>query len=219
GPDRIKQSGWHGWSLSASGLAAVWAEGNTREALFAAMKRREVYATTGPRIRLRFFAGYGLRAGLLEKADWTQTAYRQGVPMGSVLSVNCNARDLGFFIEAARDEESAPIEVVEVIKGWRSADGETKELIFKVARTDPGHGADRLLLHWKDPEFLQYLPAFYYVRVLEAETPRWSTLDAERYGIKLPESVPRTIRERAYSSPIWYYPGSCGREAAQNTRQ
>ncbi|MEO0410509.1 MAG: DUF3604 domain-containing protein [Pseudomonadota bacterium] len=219
GPDRIKQSGWHGWSLSASGLAAVWAEDNTREAIFAAMKRREVYATTGPRIHLRFFGRYDLKANVLEEDDWTQIAYKPGVPMGSVLPANCDAGGLRFFIEAARDDESAPIEVVEVIKGWRSADGETKEMIFKVAQTDPGNGEDRFLLQWKDPDFSPDVPAFYYVRVLEAETPRWSTLDAQRYGVKLPDTVPRSIRERAYSSPIWYYPSSCAQTPAQTVEE
>jgi len=217
-----------GWAMSASGLAAVWAEDNTREAIFEAFKRREVYATTGPRIALRVHGGTGYGPGEEDTVDLAAIR-AAGVPMGGELTRLEGAPS--FFIQAAKDPASAHLDRVQMVKGW-IAGQETYERVYDVAwsgdrrRRDDGsvpavpdtvdpetgaysnvHGAATLNVVWKDPEFDAAQPAFYYVRVLEIPTPRHSTLDAVALGIA-PEQTgqPTSIQERAYSSPIHYRP-------------
>ena len=215
--------------FSAQGLAAVWAAENTRESIFDALRRGETYATSGTRVRLRVFGGWELADELLADPDYLPKAYAAGVPMGADLQTRpAAAAAPRLLIRAARDPDGANLDRVQVIKGWLGADGKHRERIFDVAwggeRTpDPVTGklppvgstvdvasaswtntigAAELNVLWTDPEFDPASPAFYYVRVLEIPTPRWSTYDAERIHIAAPD--PQTIQERAYSSPIWY---------------
>ncbi len=212
-----------GWAMSASGLAAVWAEANTREAIVAAFRRREVYATTGSRIGLRVFAGTDFVEADAQAAEPDRLRAR-GVPMGGVLSRNDAPPRL--VIEATMDPESAALERIQVVKGWLTANGETHERIYDVAwsgsraldasgalapivdMATPGfEGAATLTALWIDPDFDPAQPAFYYARVLEMPTPRHSTLDAIALGIDPTETGhPVRIQERAYGSPIHYRP-------------
>jgi hypothetical protein len=217
--------------FSAAGLAAVWASENTREAVFDALRRGETYATSGTRIRLRVFGGWGYEAALLDDPAWVDRAYAGGVPMGSDLpAAPPGATAPRLLIRAAKDPEGANLDRVQVVKGWLGADGKHREKIFEVAwagerALDPVSGKlpavgstvdvaaatyantiggaelDRV---WTDPEFDAAKPAFYYVRVLEIPTPRWSTFDAKTLGVAAPE--PQVLQERAYSSPLWYLP-------------
>jgi hypothetical protein len=215
----------------ASGLAGVWAEQNTREAIFDAMRRKETFATSGPRIRIRFFAGYDFDDGLLSDADMIATAYDDGVPMGADLVADGD-RAPRFLVWATRDPNSAPLQRLQIIKGWVEG-GEAKEKIFDVACADglapdpmidrcPDNGAEVDLMDcslsadvgaaelqtlWTDPEFDAGQRAFYYVRVLENPTCRWSAWDALRSGVEPREDIPATIQDRAWSSPIWFVPG------------
>jgi len=216
----------------ASGLTAVWARENTREALFDAMRRKEVYATTGTRIRVRVFGGWDFEADDITTGDFAAKGYRHGVPMGGSLYEAPDGKAPSFMIRAVRDLDGANLDRVQIIKGWLSKDGETHERIYDVAVTDGrtvgpdgrckepvGNtvdiatatytntiGAAVLAAHWTDPDFDPEESAFYYVRVLEIPTPRWTTYDAAFFGIDLPDSVPATIQDRAYTSPIWYTP-------------
>jgi len=216
----------------ASGLTAVWARENTREALFDAMKRKEVYATTGTRVRVRVFGGWDFEADEVVRPDFVSQGYQRGVPMGGTLFEAPDGGSPNFMIRAVRDSDGANLDRVQIIKGWLSRDGETHERIYDVAVTDGRTvGADGrckepvgntvdiakatytntigdavLMAHWTDPEFDPKQPAFYYVRVLEIPTPRWTTFDAVFFGIELPDNVPATIQDRAYTSPIWYTP-------------
>jgi len=218
----------------ASGLTAVWARENTREALFEAMKRKEVYATTGTRIRVRVFGGWGFAADDVVRPDFVAQGYRRGVPMGGDLRDGPAGTAPGFMIRALRDPDGANLDRVQVIKGWLDDAGETHERIYDVAvsdgrpvgadgrcKTPVGNTVDipsatytntigdaLLAAHWQDPNFDPEESAFYYVRVLEIPTPRWTTFDAAFFGIELPDTVPATIQDRAYTSPIWYTPGS-----------
>ena len=216
--------------FSAQGLAAVWAQENTRESIFDALGRGETYATSGTRIRVRVFGGWSLGEELLADPAWLDKAYSAGVPMGADLPAR-PAGDAGaprLLIRAARDPEGANLDRVQVIKGWLGADGKHRERIFDVAWSgerspDPATGklpavgntvdvatatwtntigAAELNVLWSDPEFDPASPAFYYVRVLEIPTPRWTTYDAERIHVPAPD--PQVIQERAFSSPIWY---------------
>lgn len=228
-------------SWSSGGLAAVWAEENTRTSLFDAMRRKESYATSGPRIALRFFAGWEYDATMLDEADYLGRAYAQGVPMGGQLaspgSGHAGSVERGgkqeaqaprFLVAALKDPLGANLDRIQIIKGWAGRDGSSHEKIFNVAlsggRSPEGPegdvapvgntvdvttasysntiGAAELTAFWQDPEFDPALEAFYYARVLEIPTPRWSTYDAARLGSK--PMQPAVIRERAISSPIWY---------------
>jgi hypothetical protein len=202
-----------GWAMSASGLAAVWAEDNTRESIMAAMKRREVYATSGPRIRLQYSAAAG----------------EQSISMGGEMAALASAPTL--VINAAKDPANANLDRIQVVKGWLDDSGQEREKIYDVAWSDdrvPGAdgklppvgntvdldtgryentiGAAQLSASWQDPEFNPDQPAFYYVRVLQIPTPRHSFLDALALGKEHARDHPDTIQERAYSSPIWYSP-------------
>ena len=216
----------------ASGLMAVWARENTREDLFDAMKRKEVYATTGTRIRVRVFGGWDFGADDVFRPDFVSAGYRRGVPMGGDLTRAPDGKAPTFMIRALRDPDGANLDRLQVIKGWLDEDGETHERIYDVAvsggrtigedgraREAVGNtvdienatftntiGATTLGVVWTDPDFDPEQSAFYYVRVLEIPTPRWTTYDAAFFDIPLPDSVPPTIQDRAYTSPIWYTP-------------
>lgn len=221
-----------GWNYSAGGYAAVWARENTREAIFASMRRKEVYASTGPRITLRFFGGWNFVEDDSTHPNLAQVGYEKGVPMGSDLTLAPKNTSPSFLIQAVRDPEGANLDRIQIIKGWRSEDGKLNEQIYNVALSDNrkersgasarlvGNTVDitqasfnnsigdpELTVAWIDPDFNKDLLAFYYVRVLEIPTPRWTAYDAKRYKLSnLPENIPMVTQERAYSSPIWYSP-------------
>lgn len=211
------------------GLAGVWAEEDTRPSIFAALKRRETFATSGTRIRVRFFGGWHLPANLDKQANWIADGYTLGVPMGADLPKRRNARAPTFVVWAARDPDSAKLAKIQVVKGWHADKGDG-EAIYDVACSDGNvpdaqthrcpdngatvnitdcstsgdKGASTLSATWTDPDFDPKTPAFYYVRVFENPTCRWSTYDAIRLHQPPPPLEPTTIRERAWSSPIWY---------------
>ena len=221
-----------GWNYSAGGYAAVWARENTREAIFASMRRKEVYASTGPRIKLRFFGGWNFIKDDSIHPNLAQIGYEKGVPMGSDLTLAPKNTSPSFLIQAVKDPEGANLDRVQIIKGWRSKDGKLNEQIFNVALSDNRReksggsakvvgntvdikqasfnnsiGDPELTVVWTDPDFNSDLFAFYYVRVLEIPTPRWTAYDAKRYSLNnLPQNIPMVTQERAYSSPIWYSP-------------
>jgi hypothetical protein len=231
-PDDPKDDQLHGIAL-ASGLAAVWARENTREAIWDALNRKEVYATTGTRLRVRVFAGTEFGADDLKRSDFAAYGYETGVPMGGDLTGLDQGDAPGLLIRALRDPDGANIDRVQVVKGWVNAAGETQERVYDVACSggraiddgacdgDVGNtvdvatatytnaiGSPFLETYWEDPDFDPALRAFYYVRVLEIPTPRWTTYDAVFFGTDLPDFVEPTHQERAYTSPIWYNPGS-----------
>jgi len=215
-----------------AGLAAVWASDNTREALWDALNRKEVYATTGTRITVRVFAGWDFEPDEVQRPDFAETGYARGVPMGGDLRKAPEGKSPAFMVRALRDVDGANLDRVQVVKGWLDKDGKTHEKIFDVAVSDGrtigkdgrckepvGNTVDiekatytnsigdaLMMAYWKDPEFDPDQRAFYYVRVLEIPTPRWTTYDAAFFGVDLPEDVPPTHQERAYTSPIWYAP-------------
>lgn len=219
-------------SFSASGYAAVWAHENTRAAIFDAMKRREVYATTGTRMTVRFFAGWGFQATDTARPDIAEFAYRHGVPMGGTLNPEPETTAPGFLVSAVKDPIGANLDRIQVVKGWVDVGGISHEKIYDVAFSDervidsktgtaPSVGSTvnisdasytneigdgELTTYWRDPDFDPSEHAFYYARVIEIPTPRWTTYDAVRYGRTIPSGVPAAIQERAYTSPIWYEP-------------
>ena len=205
---RVRSTGtnFRAWEMSASGLAAVWAKANTRQDIVDALRRKEVYATTGTRIALRMFGGFDFQARDTREKDLDAFGHSHGVPMGGDLMSAPRNRGLGLLIHAVKDPLSAPLDRVQVIKGWLDASGERHEQVFDavVAGND---GAVELVTVWKDPRFNAAQHAFYYVRVLEKPTPRHQVYDAKALGID-PASTgfPLTIQERAFSSPIWYTP-------------
>jgi len=219
------------FQTAAAGLAAVWARENTREALWDSMKRKEVYATTGTRLRVRVFAGWNFKPGDVERRDFANQGYDRGVPMGGDLQSAPEGAAPTLVIRALGDPDGANLDRVQVIKGWLDKKGDTHEQVFNVAWSDerkmdaagklPPVGntvdvvkadysnsiGDPILFgYWKDPDFDATNRAFYYVRVLEIPTPRWTVFDAKFFGVELPEGVPTSIQERAYTSPIWYTP-------------
>ena len=218
-----------GWAMGAQGLAAVWAEENTRESIMQAMKRRETYATTGPRIGLRFYGGYGLDATALEASSFPYES-SGAVPMGGELDQKEGGAPV-FLVHAMADPKSGTLDRIQIVKGWVDAAGEANERVFDVAWASTGRmqadgslapvpntvnletgtwsneaGAPTLTAEWRDPEFDPSMMAFYYVRVLEVPTPRHSLLDKLALGGEVDTRRPDTIQERAYSSPIWYRP-------------
>jgi hypothetical protein len=217
-----------GWDAAAQGLAGVWATENTREAITAAFKRREVYATTGPRIQLRVFGGYDFAAGDALSPDLAAVGYGKGVPMGADLAPPPSGKAPSFLVHAAMDPKGANLDRIQIIKGWLDVDGRTHERVYDLAlsdgRTDGSRavgntvdlktgeytntiGDTELVGVWTDPDFDRGLLSFYYVRVLQIPTPRHSLHDAIALGIDPVETKhPSTIQERAYSSPIWYTP-------------
>ncbi len=224
--------GFDQWS--ASGLAVAWAEENTRDSIFQAFKRKETFATTGTRMALRFFAGFDMESIDLDSEDMVKNAYAKGVTMGADLFSQDNQTPQ-FLVWAQRDKLGAPLQRVQIIKGWvESASGTPKEQIYDVACSDGllvdpvtnrcpdngarvnisdcsisnGVGAGELKTIWTDPDFDPTIKAFYYVRVLENPTCRWSTWDSIKAGVTPRPDLHQTIQERAWSSPIWYIPES-----------
>ncbi|MCP5121559.1 MAG: DUF3604 domain-containing protein [Pseudomonadales bacterium] len=221
-----------GWDMAAAGMAAVWATENTRQGIFDAMKRREVYATTGPRIALRMFAGWGFNPSDAESPDLASLGYAGGVPMGGELAGSApTGSGVRLLISAMKDPKGANLDRIQVIKGWVDTAGNSREKIFDVAwsgdrlpladgslppvgnTVDEARasysddiGAAQLATVWEDPEFDPGAKAFYYVRVLQIPTPRHSLYDAVALQIPPPEKFPTAIQERAYSSPVWYTP-------------
>ncbi len=228
-----KQSGVTimGWETQAAGYAAVWAQENTRESIWDAMQRRETYATTGPRMVVRFFAGWDFEKADAESRSPAMTGYAKGVPMGGDLTDAPAGKSATFLIAALRDPIGANLDRFQIVKGWTDAKGDLHEKVYDVAWSGdrkPGAdgklpavgntvdvpnatwtntiGAPELIAVWKDPDFDAKQRAFYYGRVIEIPTPRWTAYDAKRFGIKMPKEVPMTTTERAYTSPIWFTP-------------
>jgi len=217
------------WRMAAQGLAAVWAPDNNREEIFAAFKRKEVYATTGPRLKVRVFAGWGFTQDDVNAQQFAQIGYAKGVPMGGDLSRSEQAPQL--LIRAVKDPIDANLDRVQVIKGWLDRHGQQHERVYNVAwagerqlddsgkldvlptTIDPitlnysnEQGAAELATLWTDPDFNSDQKAFYYLRVLQIETPRHSSYDAMALQQEPPAQYPESIQERAYTSPIWYTP-------------
>lgn len=212
GPGRTKSTLgnrlWDNWRLSASGYTAVWAEENTRESIFDALKRKEAYASSGPRILLRFFGGWDYEEADLERPDFfNKTAYSKGVPMGGDLTVENSQARPRFAFKASKDPRGGKIDKLQIIKGWIDAAGQMQERIYTVAESDDGSGDESFVAIWVDEDFKGDQQAFYYARVLEVPSKRWTTYDKERFGVGLSRQIPGYIRERAYSSPIWFTPG------------
>ena len=219
------------YKASASGLAAVWARENTRQAIWDAMMRKEVFATTGTRLRVRVFAGWDFTPEEVDRWDFAKQGYTRGVPMGGDMRNAPDGKAPVLMVRALRDPDGANLDRIQVIKGWLGADGDTQEKVYNIAWSDNREmdadgklplvgntvdvaqasysnsiGEPMLFAHWQDPDFDPAQRAFYYVRVLEIPTPRWTTHDAKFFGVDLPSDVPATIQERAYTSPIWYMP-------------
>jgi Protein of unknown function (DUF3604) len=220
-----------GWQQAAGGYAAVWATENTREAIFDAMKRKETYATTGPRMVVRFFGGWDFTAEDALSRLPANTGYAKGVPMGGDLGKSPNGKAPTFLVAAMKDPYSGNLDRIQVIKGWLDKDGTTKEKVYDVVWSgDRKPGADgklppvgntvdvenatwmntigspELITTWADPDFDPQQSAFYYARVIEIPTPRWTAYEAKRFKVKMSPDVPMTTQERAYTSPIWYTP-------------
>ena len=220
-----------GWETTASGYAAVWASENTREAIFDAMQRRETYATTGPRMLVRFFGGYDFTPADANTRSPAVIGYTKGVPMGGDLEAAPAGKVPSFLVAALKDPIGANLDRYQVVKGWVDAKGEMQEKVYDVAWSGdrkPGAdgkvpsvgstvdvanatwtntiGAPELIAVWTDPDFDPTQRAFYYGRVLEIPTPRWTAYDAEYFNVKMAPEVPMQMQERAYTSPIWYSP-------------
>ena len=219
-----------GWEQVASGFAAVWAKDNTRASIWDAMKRKETYATTGPRMTVRFFGGWDYTDADLGR-DVVNAGYGKGVPMGGDLKAAAAGKVPSFLVAAMKDPEGGNLDRIQIVKGWVDASGARQEKVYDAAWSGdrkPGAdgklpavgntvdlttatytnsiGAAELTAVWKDPEFDPALRAVYYVRVLEIPTPRWTAYDAARYKVKMPKKVRMITQERAYTSPIWYTP-------------
>ncbi|MCH4823889.1 DUF3604 domain-containing protein [Gramella lutea] len=218
--------------IASAGLAGVWARENTRESLFDAFARKEVFATTGTRIRVRVFGSFDFKEDDLNRSDFAKYAYQIGVPMGGDLKKTGSGKSPSFLIKALRDPIGANLDRIQIVKGWLDNSGKTREKVYDVvvsgnrviggdgiarekvgntvniehATYDNSIGAPLLEGYWVDPDFDSNLRAFYYVRVLEIPTPRWTTIDAKIFGVERPKDVPVSIQERAYTSPIWYNP-------------
>ena len=236
--DHISKQGFgktrYTWHYTAAGYAAVWATDNTREALWDAMHRKEVYATSGNRSTVRFFGGWDYTADDANTRYIADAGYAKGVPMGADLpAMSKGASAPTFLVAAMKDPEGGNLDRIQIIKGWLDADGETHEKIYDVAwggaaARKPGKdgklppvgdtvdvanatwtntiGAPDLAAVWIDPDFDASQPAFYYARVIDIPTPRWTAYDQKRFGIKMSDDVPMKTQERAWSSPIWYTP-------------
>lgn len=224
---------FEGYETAASGFAAVWATENTREAIFDAMARKEVYGTTGPRMMVRFFGGWDYTMEDVSSRSPVHAGYSKGVPMGGNLHGGQEGKTPSFMVYSLRDPIGANLDRIQIVKGWLDKSGNTQEKIYNVAWSDPESrnidakgqippvgntvsiedaswtntiGASELGTVWSDPDFDPGVPAFYYARVLEIPTPRWVVYDAKYYGVKIPEGATTIHQERAYTSPIWYTP-------------
>ena len=226
--------------ISPAGLTAIWAEENTRASLFEGMKRKETFATSGPRLKLRFFGGWNYSGDALDHRDWATAAYKSGVPMGGDLPAAAASQAPSFIVWATKDPTSGNLDRVQIVKGW-SRDGQAFEKVYDVvwagdrqpdyitgkvpaiestvnlaaATYKNSVGKAELKAVWRDPDFDPALDAFYYARVLEIPTPRWTTIQAKELNIIPPANVPATVQERAWSSPIWYTPSEQQRKAAK----
>ena len=225
---------YESWDMVGSGLAAVWARENTREALFDAMMRKETFATTGPRMLVRFFGGWEFTENDALNRLPADIGYTKGVPMGGDLSLAPNKNSSPTFLVAAlKDPISGNLDRIQIVKGWVDKNGERHEKVYDVVWGDADKrklgsdgklplvgntvnvkeatwtntiGDSELIGVWKDPDFNHDISAVYYARVLEIPTPRWTAYDAARYGVTMPEQAEMVIQERAYTSPIWYTP-------------
>jgi hypothetical protein len=222
------------WQQVASGLTAVWAHENTRASIFDAMDRKEVYATTGPRMAVRFFGGWDYTNADANSRQPAFRGYEKGVPMGGDLPpASEGATAPSFMVFALRDPIGANLDRIQIIKGWLDADGKTHEKVYDVvwsgdrspdadgklpavgntvdvanANWTNTIGASELGTVWTDPDFDPAQKAFYYARVIEIPTPPWYVYDAFRFGVDIPKDAPTSQQERAYTSPIWYTPAS-----------
>ena len=219
------------WEVGSSGYAAVWAEENTRESIWDAMQRKETYGTTGPRMVVRFFGGFDFAAADAAAPNPAGAGYAKGVPMGGDLSKAPTGKSPTFLVAALKDPIGANLDRIQIVKGWLDAKGALHEHVYDVAWSGgrkPGAdgklpavgttvdvasatytnaiGAAELVQVWKDPDFDAAERAFYYVRVLEIPTPRWTAYDVVRFGVTPPPGTVMTLQERAYTSPIWYTP-------------
>jgi hypothetical protein len=224
---------YEGWSVASSGLAAVWARENTREAIFDAMERKEVYATTGSRMMVRFFGGWDFTAADANTRLPANAGYSKGVPMGGDLSKAPSGKTPTFLVAALKDPLSGNLDRIQIVKGWLDQKGKTHEKVYDVAwgdfdRRQPGTdgklppvgntvdvsnatwtntiGDPELITVWTDPDFDPREPAFYYARVIEIPTPRWTAYEAKFFDVEAPPEAPMITQERAYTSPIWYTP-------------
>lgn len=222
-----------GWQVVAAGYTGVWATENTREALWDAMKRKETYSTSGSRMLVRFFGGFDFDSADADSRTPAEVGYGKGVPMGGDLHKAPEGKSPTFLVAALKDPFGGNLDRIQIIKGWVDKDGNTQEKIFDVVWGDadkrrPGAdgklpavgntvdvanavwtntiGDPELITVWTDPEFDPALRAFYYARVLEIPTPRWTAYDAKRFGVKMADNVPMVTQERAFTSPIWYTP-------------
>jgi hypothetical protein len=222
----------YGWQMASSGYAAVWATENTRAAIWDAMKRRETYATTGSRMLVRFFGGWNFTPEDGMSRLPAATGYAKGVPMGGDLPMAARGQSPTFLVAAMKDPMSGNLDRIQIVKGWVAEDGKARERVYDVAvsdgrtiddngrcRTPVGNTVDvrratwtntigdpELIAVWTDPDFDPALHAFYYARVIEIPTPRWTAFEALRFGVAMPEGTGMTTQERAYTSPIWYTP-------------
>ena len=226
----------YGWQQAASGYAAVWATENTREAIFDAMQRKETYATTGSRMTVRFFAGWEFEQADAESRLPAGVGYAKGVPMGGDLRAAPKGKVPTFLVAAMKDPYSGNLDRIQIVKGWLENTGELHEKVYDVVWSDTDKrklgkngkltpvgntvdvenatwsnsiGDPELIAVWSDPDFDPSQKAFYYARVIEIPTPRWTAYEAKRFAIKMSKDVPMTTQERAYTSPIWYTPQSC----------
>lgn len=225
--------------VNTAGLTGVWAEENTRDALWAALQRRETFATSGPRLRVRLFGGWDYDDELLTRDDWVHAADEQGVPMGGDLPAATSSAPT-FVVWAEKDPDCANLDRIQIVKGW-ARNGQSFEQVYDVAWSgeripDPQTGrlpsvgntveisagtytdtigAEVLQAVWTDPDFDPTCDAFYYARVLQIPTPRWSTIEAANLGVVPPDVVPLTLQDRAWSSPIWYTPSTEARNAVE----
>lgn len=224
---------WKNWRLAASGYTGVWAKENTREALFDALERKEVYATTGPRIALRFFGGWEFSSADAVSSDLANIGYSKGVPMGSEMPAATKpGTSPTFLLQALKDPDGANLDRIQIVKGWLNEQGVSEEKVYDVAlsnsrKIDPATGKAPSItstvnvdeasysnsvgelgfgLMWQDPDFNPAQKAFYYVRVIEIPTPRWTAYDAKYFDKPFDPEVPMVTQERVYSSPIWYTP-------------
>lgn len=222
-----------GWETSASGYAAVWAMDNTRASIWDAMKRKETYATSGPRMTVRFFGGYDFNAKDANTRSPAIAGYTRGVPMGADLPKAPAGKAPTFLVAALRDPLGGNLDRIQIVKGWLAKDGKPQEKIYDVVWSETGRrksdargrltpvgntvdvatatwtntiGAPELIAVWKDPAFDPAAKAFYYARVLEIPTPRWTAYDAAYFKVKMPTEVSMMTVERAWTSPIWYTP-------------
>jgi hypothetical protein len=228
---KTKLGAIEGYQLVASGYMGVWASENTRHALFDAMERKETYATTGPRITVRFFGGWEYNDNDLRSRTPAFRGYEKGVPMGSDLTKAPKGKAPTFMVYAIRDPVGANLDRIQIIKGWMDKKGKTHEKVYDVSWSDNRKpnakgklppvgntvdleaanwtntiGASELATVWTDPDFNREQNAFYYARVIEIPTPRWVLYDKVRLGAKIPKEARLIHQERAYTSPIWYTP-------------